>query len=101
MPTREEEIRNAALDELDKSSTGSISTSELIEILTLRFGPSGKDAQIADNRNDTNFSQKVRNLVSHKDENTGLQSRGLADYDENAEGWTITNAGRVYVKNLG
>lgn len=42
-----------------------ITTSELKDLLTDLFKPTGKDAQIAKNRGDTYFEQKVRNLVSH------------------------------------
>lgn len=42
-----------------------IRTSELIVELEQRFQPEGEDAEILDARNDTKFSQKVRNLKSH------------------------------------
>ena len=42
-----------------------ISTSELIEKLTAIFQPTGEDAEINRGRNDTKFSQIVRNIVSH------------------------------------
>ena len=44
---------------------GCISTSELIRLLTQILKPKGIDAMILSNRNDTYFSQKVRNLKSH------------------------------------
>lgn len=44
---------------------GQVAMSELIKILTDRMMPSGHDAEIIENRNDTYFSQKVRNLRSH------------------------------------
>ena len=39
--------------------TGSISTTELIRLLTQIMNPQGLDAQILNNRSDTYFSQKV------------------------------------------
>lgn len=42
-----------------------IRTSSLISELEQIFQPEGKDAEILDGRNDTKFSQKVRNLKSH------------------------------------
>ena len=45
---------------------GEISMGELIEVLTERMKPTGHDMEIISNRNDTYFSQKVRNLRSHK-----------------------------------
>ena len=55
---------------------GSMTTTELIELLTKMLKPQGIDAQILNNRNDTYFSQKVRNLKSH---NT-LAKNGYAVY---------------------
>lgn len=55
---------------------GCISTSELIELLTQILKPKGIDAQILNNRNDTYFSQKVRNLKSHDT----LTKYGYAQY---------------------
>lgn len=48
---------------------GQATTSDLIEELTIVFNPSGEDAEILAGRSDTKFSQKVRNLVSHRDSN--------------------------------
>jgi len=42
-----------------------IRTSGLIEEAERRMKPSGEDLEILDNRNDTRFSQKVRNIKSH------------------------------------
>ena len=50
---------------------GKATTSDLIAELTYVFNPSGEDAEILVGRNDTKFSQKVRNLVSHR-ENNGM-----------------------------
>ncbi|MCR8548785.1 hypothetical protein M4578_13185 [Salipiger sp. P9] len=100
MSYTEEEVRNAALVELATSMTGTLTTTDLIQILTDRMQPTGHDAQIADGRGDTYFSQKVRNLVSHRHQATGLQARGLADYQAEQESWTITAAGRIYVDEM-
>ena len=67
MSISEEEIRNAALYELSIAPNGKRTTTDLIDILTEKMKPTGKDAEIADGRADTYFSQKVRNLVSHRD----------------------------------
>ncbi len=48
---------------------GPITTTELIEELTAVFNPSGEDAAILAGRSDSKFSQKVRNLKSHRDNN--------------------------------
>lgn len=47
---------------------GELSMSDLIAILIQRMQPTGHDMDIMANRNDTYFSQKVRNLRSHKNE---------------------------------
>ena len=48
---------------------GSATTSDLIGDLTIFFNPTGEDAKLLSGRNDTKFSQKVRNLVSHREIN--------------------------------
>ena len=47
---------------------GELTMGELIDILIERMQPSGHDMDIISNRNDTYFSQKVRNLRSHSNE---------------------------------
>ena len=54
-----------------------LKTSELIILLSAELEISGHDAEILTGRNDTYFSQKVRNLVSHRT----LESKGLATYE--------------------
>lgn len=72
---------------------GCISTSELIELLTQILKPKGIDAQILNNRNDTYFSQKVRNLKSHDT----LTKYGYAQYSNGT--YFITEKGRELVKS--
>ncbi len=55
-----------------------VTTSQLIPILAKLLNPTGKDAEIIKNRNDTYFSQKVRNLVSHRK----LANLGYATYSK-------------------
>lgn len=55
-----------------------VTTSQLIPILEKHMKPMGKDAEILKNRKDTHFSQKVRNLVSHRT----LEKLGYATYSE-------------------
>lgn len=100
MTYTEDQIRNEVLVELEASETGELSISKLIEILEERLKPTGKDAEIAEGRGDTYFSQKVRNTVSHRDQGTGLSARGLAIYSADEESWTITSSGRTYVEQL-
>ncbi|MFZ2226549.1 MAG: HNH endonuclease [Candidatus Moraniibacteriota bacterium] len=53
-----------------------LKTSELIILLSDELEISGHDKEILAGRRDTYFSQKVRNLVSHRT----LESKGLAKY---------------------
>jgi len=96
----EAEIRDQALVALAASPKGHLTTTELIDILTDTMNPTGKDAELADGRGDTYFSQKVRNLVSHRNDGKGLDTTGYADYDPDYEGWTITQAGRKYASQF-
>lgn len=69
-----------------------ISTTELINMLTLLMKPTGVDAEILNKRNDTYFSQKVRNLKSH---NTLIRP-GYATYHDGM--YRITSKGRNIVQ---
>lgn len=89
-----------ALRLLAESGNGFMPTSDLIDALEAHFEPDGEDAEILRDRNDTKFSQKVRNLVSHRDNRTGLEARGLARYDSENKGWHITDAGRALVETV-
>lgn len=98
---KEADLIVPALRIMAKSPGGFVSTSSLIAALELMFGPEGKDAEVIEGRADTYFSQKVRNLVSHKGAKTSMESRGLATYDKSRAGWTITDEGRELLKKLG
>lgn len=78
---------------------GFIATSDLILELESLFNPTGKDAEIIAGRSDTHFSQKVRNLVSHKTNN--FIAHGYAEHDATRHGLRITDAGRDLIKKLG
>lgn len=72
-----------------------LKTSELIILLSDELEISGHDAEILTGRNDTYFSQKVRNLVSHRT----LESKGLATYQNIGRDGLhkITNKGEKYL----
>ena len=59
---------------------GWISTSDLIGHLDATFGPNGKDDDIIENRFDTFFSQKVRNMICHRKSKASFIARGFAKY---------------------
>jgi hypothetical protein len=96
----ENDVRNETMKLLIRVPGQTLTTSQLISRLSKKLTPAGRDADIMMNRSDTYFSQKVRNLVSHRNQSTGLQARGLADYDKNAESWTLTKTGRRHAVTL-
>lgn len=61
----EEDLIIPALFELYDNTNG-LTTSMLIKALTENLKPEGVDAEILFGRKDSRFSQKVRNLISHK-----------------------------------
>lgn len=65
---------------------GEMSTSELIQLLTDAFEPIGHDSEILSGRNDTYFSQKVRNISRSRKE---LEE--YVDYSRNH--WKIKGEG--------
>jgi len=77
---------------------GYISTTDLIVELTEWFEPDGEDAEILDGRADTKFSQKVRNLIPHRDGRKTIFTLGYAEYT--GDGIKITDAGRLFLKSL-
>ena len=91
-------MRIPTLKLLAASKSGFMSTSDLIVNLMEIFKPDGHDLEIMAGRADTYFSQKVRNMVSHRTSSTSLIKRGLVTYDKGLEGLHITDAGRAYVK---
>jgi len=95
--THEAELIKPILRYLADQPYGFATTSDLIHHLTLIFQPHGQDAEILDGRSDTRFSQKVRNIVSHRNNSSGIVASGLAEYDSLSHGLTITDLGRRYI----
>lgn len=79
---------------------GFIETSDLILELQDLFNPSGRDAEIIPGRSDTFFSQKVRNLVSHRKGENSFIANGYAEYDAKRRGLRITEPGVKLLKTL-
>ena len=92
---RERHVRVPALRAMAARPDGYISTSDLINELEDMFKPTGEDAEILDNRNDTKFSQIVRNLKSHQDASTNIIRKGYAEVV--GDGFRITPAGRLFL----
>lgn len=77
---KETELVMPTLIILKGQPAGKIATSELIDKLTYQFNPAGRDAEIIYGRNDSYFSQKVRNLISHRNSASNFICQGYADY---------------------
>lgn len=94
-----------------KNNPNGLNTSQIIKLLEQELQPSGHDKGISKGRRDTYFSQKVRNLISHRESKTSLVSRKLITYDEDSGISKITFKGIEhlddneplidYVKNSG
>jgi hypothetical protein len=93
----EAQLRVATLKLLGAKPSGFMTTSDLIAELGDVFQPEGRDAMILQDRSDTYFSQKVRNMISHRTNSTSLMKRGLAKYHKDREGLELTEAGRVHL----
>lgn len=105
MPTKkpgrisEKDLLLPTLRVLAKQPGGACSTSKLIKLLEAEFQPDGEDAEILDNRDDTKFSQIVRNMVSHKDSANNIIHLGYVEHFKN--GLKITEAGRSHLGKKG
>lgn len=77
--------------EVISENPGGIDTAKLIENLRLKMQPSEHDLEILSNRNDDKFSQKVRNLKSHKT----LENKNLAIFKDDK--FFITEEGKKYL----
>lgn len=94
----ERELILPTLRLLSEDTRGWLATSDLISRLTRLFAPSGLDAEILEGRNDTYFSQKVRNMISHRDQPSSFINRGLAHYERG--GLKISSLGRATVRAI-
>ena len=87
-----------ALRLMAEQADGLIPTSQLVLGLAEALGPEGLDDQILSARADTYFSQKVRNLISHRFYTNSFFKKGYAEYDRRRRGIRITDAGRAFVE---
>ena len=85
------------LNHLLMNKEAGLKTSDLIKLLSEELEISGKDAEILKGRKDTHFSQKVRNLVSHRT----FINKGLITYEKIGDDGLhkITNIGEKYLLN--
>ena len=94
----ERELVVPTLRLLDDGNNGWMAMSDIIARLTELFAPSGQDAEILNGRSDTYFSQKVRNMISHRDQPSSFIHKGLAHYEQ--AGLRISGEGRSTVRAL-
>ncbi len=94
----ERELVVPTLRLLEDGNRGWMATSDIIARLTELFAPSGQDAEILEERSDTYFSQKVRNMISHRDQPSSFIHQGLAHYERH--GLRISHEGRSTVRAL-
>ena len=92
----EKQLIVPALYLITRSSTR-LSTTDLIRLLQELVKPTGEDLEILAGRNDSKFSQKVRNLVSHetllkRDFVKHVASKGTTEFES-------TERGRKFVNN--
>lgn len=90
----ESDLTLPSLRLLNAAPNGFLETTDLIAELEALFNPSGKDAEIIEGRQDTHFSQKVSNIISHRKSPTNPIAKGWIDYHKDAKGLKITEAGR-------
>lgn len=93
----EADLMIPTLQFLNRQPNGFATTTELINHLTIALNPGPLDMEILQGRNDTKFSQKVRNMVSHRDMRGNIVYVGYAVYCRVGGGLRITDAGRRYI----
>ena len=86
----EHELIVPSLKIISKNKDG-IDTKKLIDELRKLLKPNGEDILVLSNRADDKFSQKVRNLKSHR----SLEKKGLATFNNNR--YLITEDGEIYL----
>ena len=97
----EPDLVSPTLRLLAEQPDGFLTTTDLIHALEIVFNPTGRDAEIIPDRADTYFSQKVRNLVSHREQPNSPIANGFIEYDADNSGLRITDAGRELYNSLG
>lgn len=82
----EPELVIPTLELLYAAPDGEMLTSDIIRALVRQFKPEGEDNEILDKRADTKFTQKVRNLKSHKTRKGGTSHAYQSRLQDNKSG---------------
>ncbi|MEM0936731.1 MAG: hypothetical protein AAGJ91_12610 [Pseudomonadota bacterium] len=91
--TSERDLMLPALEALERSLLGELSTGELRRAVRAKITLSSEDTLPLKDRNDQRIDQKVRNLKSHKKTGGNPICEGLMD--EIPGGFQITRLGRA------
>lgn len=94
---RERDLVIPALGAAAASTGGEITMTDLIAEMVDLFQPQGEDAALIEGRADTKFTQKVRNLVSHRSGPNSMFSKAYATYHAPSESIRVTDAGRQFL----
>lgn len=96
----ESELVVPTLRLLEAGNADWLTTADLIKKLSGLFAPTGTDAKILDGRSDTYFSQKVRNIISHRNQESSFISKGMAEYNPSIRSLRISEEGRRLIRSL-
>lgn len=84
---------------LNTANNNTLTTTELIQKLTVKMNPSKEDLVILKDRNDSKFSQIVRNLKSHDTFNELGYAKYTPPLSKRESGsFTITDKGKKYLQ---
>lgn len=89
------------LNLLNTATNNTLTTTELIQKLTVVMKPSKEDLVILKNRSDSKFSQIVRNLKSHDTFNELGHAQYTPPSSKGQSGsFTITEKGKQYLQSI-
>ncbi len=97
---RERDLAIPALKAAAKKPDGCISTADLISELENFFKPAGRNASTLSGRQDSYFSQIVRNLISHRKSPNSIFAKGYAEYFDDRKGIKITERGKAFLNAI-
>jgi len=104
MPSRtgrisEDDLLLPMLIELANSPDDWLSTSQLIEKLTLAMKPADEEAETLEDRTGAGIAEVVGSMISHQDSPGKIIREGYAEHVN--DGFKITEAGHKYLQRKG
>lgn len=100
MQYTESDLYEPAMLAMASKADGRITTSDLIEELEKSLKPTGRNAKVLQNREDTHFSQLVRNIKSHKEVPGNVIHDGLVE-DSGRNEMRLSDLGFDYLVKKG